>query len=700
MLRSGGRRSDVPVLVVATHDAPFLHSAVGVARSLGALGAPVHLVHPRGRTAASWSRYVRSTTRLVLDPDDPEGYVERLCDLARTIGGRPLLVALDDVAALLVAEHAERLAEDVRLNVPPAAVARALSDKRQLHDLCLRHGIASPARATARSAGDVARFVREVGLPVVVKATTAEHPLVAEPGQSRSVRIASTVEEAVAALGTPGGAGPGEVLLQAYLPGGPESVWMVNGYVDAGSTCRLAFTGTKLRQYLPDVGYTSLGECRGNDEVERSAVRLLQEVGYRGIVDLGFRYDARDGRYCLLDVNPRLGATFRLFVGTDGTDVVRALYGDLTGRPVPRAGAPEGRRWVVEPQDLLSALRLHREGRLSLRQWAASYRGVRETAWFSARDPLPFVAMLAGTASLAARRTGRARPAGPAARGALATRRLFDGRAAYWRDVYAGADVDAAVYRRRLARALDWLELCGSGERGRLLEVGAGAGLATVALARRVGAVTALDSSAAMVEQLRSAVGAADVGDRVRVAQADVEALPLASASQDAVLALGVLPWLGDPEKALAEMRRVLRPGGHLVVSGDNLGRLHWRLDPLLSPGLQRPRRAVRSALAARGAVPRRTEDTDPVLHDLAGLRRLVEAAGFELVASSGLGFGPFSLLGRTVLPDRVGRAVDERLQRQADRGSARLAGLAAQHLLLCRALPVPTPSVGLRATA
>ncbi|GAC1611851.1 MAG: hypothetical protein NVS3B26_28850 [Mycobacteriales bacterium] len=692
---AGTAASTTPVVVVAAHDAPLLHSAVAVARSLGARGAPVHLVHPRGRTAASWSRYVRSTQALHLDPAQPTRYVEQLCSLARTIGGAPVLVALDDVAALLIADHAERLGSDLRLNVPAARVARALSDKRQLHDLCLAHGIATPPRAVARSAADAAAFVEAVGLPVVVKATTADDPLAAGAGQSRSVRITHDLDEVLAILDSPGG--PREVLLQAYLPGGPESIWMFNGYFDADSVCRLAFTGTKVRQYLPDVGYTSLGECRDNPEVERLAIRFLEQVGYRGIVDLGFRRDARDGRYYLLDVNPRLGATFRLFVGSDGTDVARALYLDLTGGHVPSTRAPAGRRWVTEPQDLAAALIYHRDGRLPLRSWAGSYRGVRETAWFSLRDPAPFVAMLAGTAALALGRRASSRAAGSAVRRTQETRQLFDARAGYWRDVYAGGDVEAAIYSRRQERALQWVEQCGAGTASDVLEVGAGAGLATMALAPRVGTLTALDFSSAMVEQLRAAVTVAGLRDRVRVARADAEALPLASGCQDLVLALGVLPWLGKPERALAEMRRVLRPGGHLVVSADNLQRLHWRLDPMLSPALQRPRRALRLALASRGAVRHRTSETDPTLHDLACLRALVDQAGFTVVSSYSLGFGPFSLLGRTILPARTGRAVDAWLQRRTENGSRRLSGLAAQHLLLCRVADAPGTTGQLR---
>jgi predicted ATP-grasp superfamily ATP-dependent carboligase len=43
-------------------------------------------------------------------------------------------------------------------------------------------------------------------------------------------------------------------------------------------------------------------------------------------VDLGFRYDARDSRYKPLDVNPRIGATFRLFVDAEGwTSCARSI---------------------------------------------------------------------------------------------------------------------------------------------------------------------------------------------------------------------------------------------------------------------------------------------------------------------------------------------------------------------------------------
>jgi len=120
----------------------------------------------------------------------------------------------------------------------------------------------------------------------------------------------------------------------------------------------------------------------------------MKAVGYQGILDIGYRYDPRDGQYKVLDINPRVGQAFRLFVAEDGLDVVRALYLDLTGQEVPKTSPREGRRWLIEDMDIISSLHYRREGTLSIWGWIKSFRGVEEAAWFSWRDPVPFLRML------------------------------------------------------------------------------------------------------------------------------------------------------------------------------------------------------------------------------------------------------------------------------------------------------------------
>jgi len=120
----------------------------------------------------------------------------------------------------------------------------------------------------------------------------------------------------------------------------------------------------------------------------------MKSIGYRGILDIGYRYDARDGQYKVLDVNPRIGSTFRLFVGDGDMDVSRALYLDLTGQTIPSTSPRYGRKWMVEDADLVSSIRYYRDGNLTAKDWLKSFRGVQETAFLSLRDPVPGIAVL------------------------------------------------------------------------------------------------------------------------------------------------------------------------------------------------------------------------------------------------------------------------------------------------------------------
>jgi predicted ATP-grasp superfamily ATP-dependent carboligase len=168
---------------------------------------------------------------------------------------------------------------------------------------------------------------------------------------------------------------------------------MFDGYFDGTSQCLLGVTGKKIRRFPANTGVTSLGICLHNQTVEKTTIEFMKAIGYQGILDIGYRYDRRDGRYKVLDVNPRIGCTFRLFTATNGMDVARALYLDLTGQPVSPARAADGRKWIVEDFDLFSAIRSWRDGALNLKDWLGSFRGVEEAACFALDDPLPFLMM-------------------------------------------------------------------------------------------------------------------------------------------------------------------------------------------------------------------------------------------------------------------------------------------------------------------
>ena len=103
----------------------------------------------------------------------------------------------------------------------------------------------------------------------------------------------------------------------------------------------------------------------------------------------------------------------------------------------------------------------------------------------------------------------------------------------------------------------------------RVLEIGAGTGYFSLNLLRAgvAGAATCTDISQGMVDALRA--NAARLGLDVEARTADAEALPFADESFDLVLGHAVLHHLPDLDRAFAEFRRVLRPGGTLVFAGE-----------------------------------------------------------------------------------------------------------------------------------
>jgi predicted ATP-grasp superfamily ATP-dependent carboligase len=375
------------------------HGSVGVARSLGRLGVEVHGVH-HGVTAAARSRYFRQVHRSPADVGT-SAVVPFLQQLGQRLGGRPVLIPTGDASSMVVDEHAEELRPRFRFPSQPPGLARQLYEKKGMHDLCLEFGIPTPRTEFPKCRADVDAYLAHAVFPVVVKPIDAWR-LQARTGH----RMAIAGDEAELLRWYDELEDPDEpnLMLQEYIPGHADSVWMLNGYYDSSSTARFAVTGRKLRQCPPDTGSTSVGICLANPTVEALTADLMKRTGYQGILDLGYRFDRRDRQYKLLDVNPRLGATFRLFVGPDGMDVVRALYLDLTDQAVPQSRAVPGRMWLVETNDVRSFVQLRSEGRLGGLAWLRSLRRVDETAWWAIDDVRPFAAALSDLIGRALRR--------------------------------------------------------------------------------------------------------------------------------------------------------------------------------------------------------------------------------------------------------------------------------------------------------
>ena len=268
----------------------------------------------------------------------------------------------------------------------------------------------------------------------------------------------------------------------------------------------------------------------------------------------------------------------------------------------------------------------------------------------------------------------------------------FSETAEYWVQVYDDSNrtLHSVIYRERRARALAWIdELMTAGALppgARSFELGCGAGLVALDLHHRGLSVGCLDASEGMVALTRSRTVQAGLGDEIAVLRGDAHALPLPPGSRDLVVALGLIPWLHSPAATLSEAARVLVPGGYLLLSNDNLFRFVHLLDPRLAPALAPVKRLVHRIvrrIAHHGGSKElhlfyRARSFDSVT-------RLLTAAGFAVVRTATIGFGPVTCFGKDVFSPEVAARIHVRLQALADHGAPLIRGGGAHHLILAQ---------------
>jgi ubiquinone/menaquinone biosynthesis C-methylase UbiE len=166
----------------------------------------------------------------------------------------------------------------------------------------------------------------------------------------------------------------------------------------------------------------------------------------------------------------------------------------------------------------------------------------------------------------------------------------------------------------------DFLAAHGPGRGGEMLDVGTGPGRVPIALCRadRHFRVLGVDLAGPMLDLARRNVADAELTDRIRFARGDAKNLPFPDGRFEAVVSNTIIHHLPDPAPALAEMVRLVAPGGTLMVRD------------LARPADEAALDALVEKHAANEPIPARSlfRDSLHASHTLDEIRAIVENLG------------------------------------------------------------------------
>jgi D-aspartate ligase len=359
-------------------------SGLAVLRSLGRNGVPVFVVGTRPPYVRRSRWYRPAPGEAPTETSDGERVARYLETLPLS---RAVLFPCSDQWALALASLPEPLADSHPAVVAPLRALRILVDKEPFAQAAAEFGVPAPRTVHVTGVEDL-DVLSDAELPdFFIKPRNSQ--LFAERHGVKGLRLGrrSQAAELVGRLTSEGL----EVLLQEYIPGPPTDHVFLDGYVDRAGVMRACLARRRLRMYPADFGNSTLSVTIPLSEARQaveSLRRLLEGIAYVGLFDAEFKYDTRDGRFKILEVNARPWWQLEL-AGASGLDLTLMAYRDALGLAVPPAPRYRvGRRWVHPRPDVRAWRAGRRDGSVAggfpLRSWVGGANAI-----FSWDDPLP-----------------------------------------------------------------------------------------------------------------------------------------------------------------------------------------------------------------------------------------------------------------------------------------------------------------------
>ncbi len=335
-------------------------NALGVVRSLGQAGVRVAVVAKGQQGTALRSRYVRRRYGGVDYPQLPQA----LLDVARELGGRPVLFLTEEEAVRVVSEARDVLAPHFRFRFANHERMLELTHKEGVQALAEQHGLPIPRALRLRTAADCAQLAG-LRFPCVLK------PGLKHAGYGARFKKAYVVNSAAEAEKLFSEIAPvlPDLIVQEWIEGGDDSIHFCLQYMGAAGRAVASFTGRKLRAWPPQVGGTA--SCMAAPEADAELTALTEKffaaVGFQGMGSMEYKRDVRDGRFYI--VEPTVGRTdFQEEVATvNGCNLPYAAYCYECQLPLPRVSPrspviwrePVTDRWSAEQQGAHPAFSRH-----------------------------------------------------------------------------------------------------------------------------------------------------------------------------------------------------------------------------------------------------------------------------------------------------------------------------------------------------
>ena len=358
-------------------------NALSVARCLGRRGIRVYTINPPGEHIC-YSRYCTWIPDTVCGRTDDDWTRYLLGPASEWLRGSVLL-ACNDAGLQVLAQRRDEFLAKYLLDESNPAAQLCMLDKLGTYRAATEAGVPTPRFWVVRSKDQVLAVRDELVYPLLVK------PLLSHVYRQRfgvKFATAANFDQVLDGYAAAEAAGV-EVMLVEKVPGPDDRLCSYYTYLDEHGRALFDYTKRVIRRFPVTSGPGCYHITDRVPEVKELSLKLFRHVGLRGLGNVEFKYDDRDGRLKLIECNARFTGGNGLVAGS-GYDLASFVYNRIVGLPAPALGPLRvGRRLWYPVEDFHAYRQLRRQGELTFWQWLRSVAHRQTFPYFRLSDPWP-----------------------------------------------------------------------------------------------------------------------------------------------------------------------------------------------------------------------------------------------------------------------------------------------------------------------
>lgn len=276
---------------------------------------------------------------MLADPGQFAPILIQVASALQSMNKKLLLVGTNDLYVRLMIENKDALSPYYVFNAINEALINRLQIKSNFYKLCEQYGIDTPITymyhcGEGEGVGDreaFAPFFDQLAYPVIVKPSDSiayyEHKF---HGQQKVYKVMSEEELRGVIRKIKASGYREELIIQDYIPGNDTYMWDSVIYVSsAGKTQLVTFAQVVLQERAATaIGNYTAVITRYNEEMMKKLQHFLEAIGYCGFANFDLKYDPRDGKFKVFEVNVRQGRS-SYYVTALGHNMAEYLVDDM-----------------------------------------------------------------------------------------------------------------------------------------------------------------------------------------------------------------------------------------------------------------------------------------------------------------------------------------------------------------------------------